>query len=247
LGQDNETTDRMCYVCTGRFPDRDCELYPQYVTMGPGKMECPERYCSTTVRYKPKKHLMKLDTESNTKRTVRPLTTTDFVVDSIARDCDEYGSRNNCEMNQDDLTITCQESCDSGLCNSGLPAPESYVIKNSAFTEDPVIKETTLPEEGETTKRSIPTTYDPNGDMYDKNEENSLTPNDTLTDSMGYDDYTLVDKSGTRNPGSKSSPGEKDLGYEYQGTDYQENGTVIIYSNVATLLTICFAVTLLMF
>ena len=66
--QDDAKEARMCYVCSGKFPDRDCELYPQYVTMGPGKIECARIFCSTIVRYKPKKHLMRRDPKEEIMR-----------------------------------------------------------------------------------------------------------------------------------------------------------------------------------
>lgn len=49
---------RWCYICSGKFPDRECELYPKRVSRGPAKTNCTKGYCTSYVRYKPKAHLV---------------------------------------------------------------------------------------------------------------------------------------------------------------------------------------------
>merc|ERR1712004_73905 len=214
--QDGAASERTCYVCSGKFPDRDCELYPQYVTMGPGKKECAQATCSTTVRYKPKKHLVK--TEADSMGTVRPLDTADFVVDSIARECNGYESGNGCEMDPQDLTITCQEICKSALCTSGLPSPENYVIKENP-TENPIENEgnPTIEEDTKSNNGTDINMEDKEvANMYDDSFENSYSTNDSLVDSMGYDNYPLVDDSKTNLPESNIPVEGKESSYEYQ-------------------------------
>lgn len=76
-GRHRVMKQKSCYVCSGKFPDRDCELYPQYVTMGPGKLNCSKDYCSTIVRYRPKTYLLTLSPDKKlTGKTVMYCTST---------------------------------------------------------------------------------------------------------------------------------------------------------------------------
>jgi len=52
---------RWCYVCSGKSPDRQCELFPQRVTVGPAKVNCTKNFCTAYVRYKPKEYLVERD------------------------------------------------------------------------------------------------------------------------------------------------------------------------------------------
>jgi len=54
-------TWRWCYVCSGKSPDRQCELFPHHVTLGPAKVNCTNNYCTAYVRYRPKDYLIKRD------------------------------------------------------------------------------------------------------------------------------------------------------------------------------------------
>ena len=49
---------RWCHICSGKYPDRECELYPKRVTRGPAKTNCTKGFCTSYVRYKPKAHLI---------------------------------------------------------------------------------------------------------------------------------------------------------------------------------------------
>lgn len=49
---------RWCLICSGTFPDRECELTPRHVTRGPGKMNCTRKYCTAHVRYEPTSSLV---------------------------------------------------------------------------------------------------------------------------------------------------------------------------------------------
>ena len=52
---------RWCHICSGKYPDRECELYPKRVTRGPAKTNCTKGFCTSYVRYKPKAHLITED------------------------------------------------------------------------------------------------------------------------------------------------------------------------------------------
>jgi len=52
---------RWCYVCSGKTPDRQCELFPQHVTLGPAKVNCTKNYCTAYVRYRPKDYAVGRD------------------------------------------------------------------------------------------------------------------------------------------------------------------------------------------
>lgn len=51
--EDRRAAWRWCLICSGTFPDRECELTPRHVTRGPGKMNCTRKYCTSHVRYEP--------------------------------------------------------------------------------------------------------------------------------------------------------------------------------------------------
>ena len=51
----------QCYVCSGQYPDQECELYPEYVERGPGRMDCTRDFCTTHVRYGIKDTLLQED------------------------------------------------------------------------------------------------------------------------------------------------------------------------------------------
>ncbi len=36
---------KRCYVCTGKFPDRDCELYPKYTQVSSDKKHIMNAFC----------------------------------------------------------------------------------------------------------------------------------------------------------------------------------------------------------
>jgi len=79
-------TWRWCYVCSGKSPDRQCELFPQHVTVGPSKVNCTKNYCTAYVRYKPKDYLIERDRDgkpgrhfSGRGRAVRPLCVSVFL------------------------------------------------------------------------------------------------------------------------------------------------------------------------
>ena len=55
------STWRWCYVCSGKLPDRQCELFPQYVTLGPSKVNCTKNYCTAYIRYEPKDYFIERD------------------------------------------------------------------------------------------------------------------------------------------------------------------------------------------
>jgi len=63
---------RWCYVCSGKAPDRQCELFPQHVTLGPGKVNCTNNYCTAVFRYKPKDYIMERDRNRNEKPSIQP-------------------------------------------------------------------------------------------------------------------------------------------------------------------------------
>jgi len=54
-------TWRWCYVCSGKSPDRQCERFPQHVTLGPAKVNCTKNFCTAYVRYKAKDYLVERD------------------------------------------------------------------------------------------------------------------------------------------------------------------------------------------
>ena len=58
---DGPTTWRWCYVCSGKSPDRQCELFPEHVTLGPSKVNCTKNFCTAYVRYRPKDYLIERD------------------------------------------------------------------------------------------------------------------------------------------------------------------------------------------
>jgi len=56
-----ESTWRWCYICSGKSPDRQCELSPQRVTLGPAKVNCTKSFCTAYIRYKAKDYLIERD------------------------------------------------------------------------------------------------------------------------------------------------------------------------------------------
>jgi len=55
------STWRWCYVCSGKSPDRQCELFPRHVTIGPSKVNCTKNYCTAYVRYTLKDYAIERD------------------------------------------------------------------------------------------------------------------------------------------------------------------------------------------
>jgi len=60
-GSSSGSSWRWCYVCSGKTPDRQCELFPQHVTLGPAKVNCTKNYCTAYVRYRPKDYAVERD------------------------------------------------------------------------------------------------------------------------------------------------------------------------------------------
>ena len=61
-----EEINRQCYVCSGMYPDHECELYPEFLERGPGKMNCMKDYCTTHVRYRVKEALLSENDQGET-------------------------------------------------------------------------------------------------------------------------------------------------------------------------------------
>ncbi len=136
--------------------------------------------------------------------TIRPLTPQDFDVDSIARECEDVARGNKCEIDPDDLGITCYAMCNTNLCNKDVPSPKKYNFKK-------IIRATTK------STMSSPTTQEPEIEVeMGRSPEFTAMMNSEIgmereMNTTGYiDEHNIINMNETRTDESEKDMSNKD-------------------------------------
>ena len=84
------------------------------------------------------------------------MTPGDFTVHSIARECEDFGRGNGCELDGDGMGITCYTTCNYDYCNEVTNRPKWDMFRSWQTTPTSISKTTTKPTDSYNTRVTKP-------------------------------------------------------------------------------------------
>ncbi|XP_013382735.1 uncharacterized protein LOC106153371 [Lingula anatina] len=112
---------KMCYVCSGQYPDQSCIRYPQLGS----QVNCTRKHCTVSARY------MLKPGASYAPNTLGP---DDYQTMSISRSCENVDFGNKCVKDWRGPHMTCYTTCFNSFCNHGIRAPGKDMFPGAEST-----------------------------------------------------------------------------------------------------------------